>query len=84
MWLTGVVGVGVLYAKGEMPLYFVALLLFMGLPRIVNTLRDRRLRNNVYYRIPLVQSVTMAVCYVSLAALLTGLFLWIGRPVIFG
>jgi Zn-dependent protease len=80
MWLTGVVGLGVLLYYDQIPLYMAALLIFAGLPRIVNTLRARQARNNPYYQIPKVQSVTMAICYVALAALLTGLLLWLKKP----
>jgi Zn-dependent protease len=81
MWLTGVAGLGLMLYYDQIPLYLAALLVFSGLPRIVNTLRARQVRNNPYYQIPTVQSVTMAICYVALAALLTGLVLWLRKPI---
>jgi len=84
MWLIGVVGLAVLYHHGRIPLFMIALLAFSGLPRIVNTLRNRAMRNDPYYQIPRVQSVVMGICYALLAGLLTGLILWLPQPALFG
>jgi Zn-dependent protease len=84
MWLIGVAGLGLLLYKGQIPVFMAALLIFAGLPRILDTLRDREARNDPYYRIPAWKSALIAVSYAGLAALLTGLLLWLGKPVMFG
>jgi Zn-dependent protease len=83
MWLTGVAGLGVLLYTGKIGLFFAGLILFMGLPRIINTLRDRQARNNPYYDIPRVKAVTMGIWYAGLATLLTALLVWLPKPWMF-
>jgi Zn-dependent protease len=84
LWIAGVAGLGVLIYTGYIPLYLAVLIAVSGFPRIVNTLRQRQARDNPYYNIPRVQSVIMGICYVSLAALLTGLFFLIGKSDMLG
>jgi len=74
VWILGVVVLFTGVAMGQLPMFLPILILFLAMPRIIDTLGRGR-RRSAYYQISRRASWTIGIAYTLLTALLIALFI---------